>query len=120
MQYINTKQKTLILSVIHKHGHLTVEQIKDLLVDQKVSIATIYRNLNILSLEGKIKKIFGDDVVYYETVKDEHYHFECTCCHNVTDIDPSLIKISLNHSLTGIAKKTIFLYGICNSCQNNK
>ena len=118
MQYINTKQKTLILSVIHKHGHLTVEQIKDLLVDQKVSIATIYRNLNILSLEGKIKKIFGDDVVYYETVKDEHYHFECCKCKNVIDIDPKFVNIKIDHSFAKTTRKTLFLYGICPNCQN--
>ena len=120
MEYRNTRQKSIILSTIHKYGHLTSEELLELLKDEKISIATIYRNLNILAEEGKIKKINSDNKTMYETIKDEHYHFECTCCHNVTDIDPSLIKISLNHSLTGIAKKTIFLYGICNSCQNNK
>lgn len=118
MEYRNTKQKSIILSTIHKYGHLTVEELLDLLKDEKISIATIYRSLNVLTLEGKIKKINSDNKTMYETIKDEHYHFECTCCHNVIDIDPSLIKINVNHSLKGIAKKSVFLYGICNSCQS--
>ena len=39
-------------------------------------------------VEGKIKKIHSDDVAYYETIKEEHYHFECCKCKNVIDIDP--------------------------------
>ena len=31
MQFRNTKQKSMIFSTIHKYGHLTVEQIKELL-----------------------------------------------------------------------------------------
>ena len=113
----NTKQKSIILSIIDKHGHLTIEELMELLKDKKISIATIYRNLNILALEGKIKKIYSDDKVMYETIKTEHYHFECTCCKKVYDIDPSLVKININHSITAVAKKTLFLYGICNDCQ---
>ena len=69
MNYRNTKQKTLILSIIEKYGHLTIEQIKNLLEDENVSIATIYRNLNILTEEGKIKKVCSDNITVYETIK---------------------------------------------------
>ena len=117
MQYRNTKQKSMIFSTIHKHGHLTVEQIKDLLTDESVSIATIYRNLNILTLEGKIKKIYSDDLVLYETIKDEHHHFECIKCKNVIDIDPKFVNIKIDHSIANATRKTLFLYGICPNCQ---
>ena len=117
MQFRNTKQKSIIFSIIHKHGHLTVEQIKDLLTDEKISIATIYRNLNILSLEGKIRKIYSDDLVLYETIKDEHHHFECIKCKNFIDIDPKLVNIKIDHSIANATRKTLFLYGICPNCQ---
>ena len=117
MTFRNTKQKSIILSTIDKHGHLTIEELMELIKDENISIATIYRNLNMLALEGKIKKIYSDDKVMYETIKLDHYHFECTCCKKVYDIDPSLIKININHSITAVAKKTLFLYGICTDCQ---
>ena len=117
MQFRNTKQKSMIFSTIHKYGHLTVEQIKELLEKENVSVATIYRNLNILSLEGKIKKIYSDDLVLYETIKDEHYHFECTKCKKVIDIDPKFVNIKIDHSIANATRKTLFLYGICPNCQ---
>ena len=117
MQFRNTKQKSMILAAIHKYGHLTVEQIKEVLADEKVSIATIYRNLNILSLEGKIKKINSDDLTVYETIKEEHYHFECCKCKNVIDIDPKFVNIKIDHSIANASRKTLFLYGVCPNCQ---
>ena len=61
MQYRNTKQKTTILNAIDTYGHVTVEELKEILHNnnEDVSIATIYRNLNILAEEGKIKKVFS-------------------------------------------------------------
>ena len=117
MQFRNTKQKSMIFSILHKYGHLTVEQIKDLLVEEKISIATIYRNLNILTLEGKIKKIYSDDLTLYETIKEEHYHFECLKCKNVIDIDPKFVNIKIDHSIANATRKTLFLYGICPNCK---
>ena len=120
MTFRNTKQKTIIFDAIDNYGHLTVEELKEILYNNKedVSIATIYRNLNILSLENKIKKVFLEDKVVYETIKDYHYHFECKECHKIIDIDPSLINIKINHSITGVTKKDIFLYGVCEDCKN--
>lgn len=118
MGYRNTKQKMMILDLISKYGHLGVEEIKDLLSSENVSQATIYRNINILSAEGKIKKICSDNVVKYEIIKEHHYHFECSCCKKVYDIDPSLIQITVNESIAEVTNKTLFLYGICNECKN--
>ena len=77
-------------------------------------------NLNILAEEGKIKKVFSEDKAVYETIKKTHYHFECQLCHKIIDIDPSLINIKINHSITGVTKKDLFLYGICDECKNKE
>ena len=122
MQYRNTKQKTTILNAIDTYGHVTVEELKEILHNnnEDVSIATIYRNLNILAEEGKIKKVFSEDKAVYETIKKTHYHFECQLCHKIIDIDPSLINFKINHSITGGTKKDLFLYGICDECKNKE
>ena len=122
MQYRNTKQKTSILNAIDTYGHVTVEELKEILHNnnEDVSIATIYRNLNTLAEEGKIKKVFSEDKAVYETIKKTHYHFECQLCHKIIDIDPTLINIKINHSITGVTKKDLFLYGICDECKNKE
>ena len=118
MQYRNTKQKNIILSTIDNYGHITVDDLINVLKESNadISIATIYRNLNILTEEKKIKKIHTENYTMYETIKSTHYHFECEQCHKVIDIDPSLINIKINYSIAGVNKKDLFLYGLCNNC----
>ena len=121
MQYRITKQKSLIYSIIMQNGHLTVDELIELLKQQdlKISLSTIYRNLNILTQEGKIKKIKSENKSSDETIKEHHYHFECNSCHQVFDVDPSLVQIKIHHSAAVITKKDLFLYGICESCKKN-
>lgn len=118
MQYRNTKQKNIIFSTIDNYGHISVEDLINVLKDinADISLATIYRNLNILTEEGRIRKIHTENLTMYETIKKPHYHFECEKCHKVVDIDPSLIDIKINYSIAGVNKKDLFLYGTCNSC----
>lgn len=119
MTFRNTKQKSIIYSCIDKHGHVTIEQLIDLLKNENISVATIYRNINILSLENKIKKVSSDDKIVYEINKNDHYHFECRCCKKIYDIPTSLIKVSIDHSISSVTNKSIVLYGICKDCQLN-
>jgi Fe2+ or Zn2+ uptake regulation protein len=120
MQYRNTKQKNIIFSTIDDYGHISVDELINILKEQNadISLATIYRNLNILTEEGKIKKVHTEDLTVYETIKTPHYHFECEKCHNIVDIDPDLISIKINYSIADVSKKDLFLYGICNNCIN--
>ena len=106
------------MSTIDNYGHITVDALIDVLKETNadISIATIYRNLNILTEEKKIKKIHTENFTMYETIKSTHYHFECEKCHKVIDIDPSLINIKINYSIAGVNKKDLFLYGLCNNC----
>ena len=120
MQYRNTHQKCKIYNTIDKNGHLTVEELINILKDEKddMSLSTIYRNLTILTEEKKIKKIYSNYKTMYETIKEDHYHFECLKCHNVIDIDKNKITIKINQSDIDVIKNDLFLYGICNKCKN--
>lgn len=121
MNYRNTKQKELILSLFQKHGHLTTSQIISLMADQEISLATIYRNLNILCKEGKLKivKINQDDV--YELAKKHHYHLQCKCCNDIVDVDEEQIQISMPSSLKENVESIEFvLIGICPTCKERE
>lgn len=121
MQYRNTKQKSTIYSIIDQNGHVSVEELVRYLrqINSKISLATIYRNLNVLTKENKIKKVQSANKLVFETIKENHYHFECEKCHKIFDIDLDLINIKINHSPATITRKELFLYGICNGCNNN-
>ena len=119
MVYRNTKQKSIILSIIEEKGHMTINDLIDYIKSHNIPISTstIYRNLSILSLENKIRKIQSNDKIFYETLKHSHYHFECNNCHKVIDLDSSLINIKLDKSLTYVTEKVLFLYGLCDDCR---
>ena len=63
----NTKQKEIILDIIEKqHNSFTVKDIYNKL-DKKIGLTTIYRLVDKLMSEGKLKKyIDNDNNTYYQ------------------------------------------------------
>ena len=52
-----------------------------------ISLATVYRNLNLLVELNKAIKIKSEDgKVRFDAVIDDHYHFTCSECGKVQDI----------------------------------
>ena len=121
MNYRNTWQKNKIYEMIHEAGHISIDELILSLDNSAISTSTIYRNLKILQQENKIKTISCQSGTLFETVKENHYHFECLKCHRVYDVDTELVTVKINRSvLNDILKKEVFLYGTCTHCQNNK
>ena len=56
--------------------------------DSKLSLGTVYRNLNLMYSQGEILKLnCGDNSVRYDGNTSPHYHIVCTECGNVYDIN---------------------------------
>ncbi|MCC8014086.1 MAG: transcriptional repressor [Eubacterium sp.] len=85
-----SRQRDEILNVIARSDmHLSAEEIFMHLkgIGENISIATVYRNLNILSDKGFIKKIsVGDGVERYDKSTKPHGHLVCTSCGSIRDI----------------------------------
>lgn len=131
MQLRMTNQREIILrELIKSKEHLTADELYDIVkkVMPRISLATVYRNLEILSeakMIGKLEisgrqKRFDYDV-------SEHDHIYCAVCHRVDNLN--IERKSLNteelgaaagYSITGCRLEII---GICPECQekgNNK
>ena len=86
-----------------------------------ISLATVYRNLNLLVELGKAIKIKGEDgKVRYDAVIDDHYHFTCTRCSKVQDIHIEHFE-HINHAASlkfdgKIDTHSIMFSGICKEC----
>ena len=118
MNYRNTWQKNKIYETIESAGHISVDELIMSLDNSMISTSTIYRNLKILQEENRIKPIHCESRTLFETIKGNHYHFECLKCHRVYDIDTDLVSIKINHSiLSDVLKKEVFLYGTCSHCK---
>jgi len=88
-----------------------------------LSMGTVYRNLNILIEQGKVKKIeSGSTFDRFEANITPHYHFMCEKCGAVIDLDVPVDndlheKIYRETGYKPIRHETDF-FGICPKCRD--
>jgi Fe2+ or Zn2+ uptake regulation protein len=91
----STKQKRAILEIFdQQNSHLAAEEVYQLVraMLPKISLGTVYRNLETLSQQGELlKTVFPDGKARYEGAKNtHHHHMVCMGCSNVIDISSAL------------------------------
>ena len=121
-----TSQRSAIFDLlIDKEGHFDCEEIYNKLKRKNISVslATVYRTLDVLYINSFIRKLdIGDGTFRYERKinKSHHDHLICTVCGNIHEFmsqviedEQALICKSLKFKLE---KHTHLLYGICKEC----
>jgi len=124
-----TPQRVAIIESIfaNPHEHLSADDIYALLhaSHPEISLATVYRTLDILADIGVLQKItFGNGPARYELSRDPqhyHHHLICTRCGKVAEFEEDLLE-PLEQA---VARKTGFavvdhevkLFGLCPACQ---
>ena len=123
----NTKQKAIILDAVKSRcDHPTAEQIYNQVheVDQKISVGTVYRNLDILSKQKDITNIKLFHADRYDLKTENHNHFICEKCGKVFDINiPYNTKLdNTKHDGFYISSHQTVYKGLCPKCDksNNK
>ena len=119
---------TILKAVYTMHGHFTLEELNDRLVNEMnfpVSRATLYNTLNLfLSLRLVIRHRFQGSTKY-EACYDNtsHCHQICTMCGKVNEVkSPEIIQAVDNMQLRRFRKDgfTLYVYGVCSSCQQKQ
>lgn len=123
-----TRQRALVLEVLQQScEHLDAEAIHDQvrIYDPRVSLATIYRTLNMLK-ELKLVDEYqlGEEHGHFEAAPyHPHYHFTCEKCHRVIEFDSPKINAEIKRlleaqdlTITGI---NLQVSGICPECRNS-
>ena len=93
----NTVQRQLIFDAVKELDiHATAEQVVEHLAKTHPSIgrATVYRNLSYMAETGELLRIssyYGS--THYDHNCHEHYHFICSDCKKVIDVDGKLSDI---------------------------
>jgi len=120
-----TSQREVILEEIGKYkGHPTADLLYERVRKRlpRISLATVYRNLEILSKAGKIRKleISGRQKRFDRELK-EHNHICCVQCHRIDNVHiaPEQILASGSEQKTGykISGWRVEFLGICPECQ---
>ena len=94
----NTKQRQVILEELQKmKTHPTASRLYAVLRRRmpKLSLGTVYRNLELLSRMGIIQKIkFSNDEARYDGTVVQHDHLRCVCCGRLDDAPGPPLAIS--------------------------
>lgn len=91
----------------------------------RISLGTVYRNLNLLTDMGEAIKITTPDgAVRFDGTTSPHYHALCTECGRLFDLDMNVSE-SINEEARACFSGTIhshsaIFYGVCGHCQSDK
>ena len=121
----HSRQRDAILKNLSSRlDHPTADMIyRDLREEYpRISLGTVYRNLNLLAELGQIRKIHCEGgTEHYDYDTSDHCHFVCKHCGGVVDLP-----LETDHQLNALAAETgigsvechaLVFYGICRSCE---
>lgn len=122
-----TRQRRVILEELRKvNTHPSADEIYELVRKRlpRISLGTVYRNLDVLSESGEIQKLeLGCTLKRFDGIAENHYHIRCVHCDRVVDA-PIDFGIEIDHKLKNatnfkiIGHKLEFI-GICPACLKN-
>lgn len=89
----------------------------------RISLATVYKNLEALVSCGAASKLsYGDSAARYDIRTDHHYHTRCLECGRIADLDPAgeeeLRRLIRPPRGFAVSDYRIELVGRCRKCQD--
>ena len=121
-----TRQRKVILEELRNvTTHPSADEIYEMVRRRlpRISLGTVYRNLEILSETGEIQKLeLGCTLKRFDGIAENHYHIRCIRCDRVVDA-PVDFHTEIGHELKAatdfkiIGHKLEFI-GVCPDCDN--
>jgi Fe2+ or Zn2+ uptake regulation protein len=122
-----TRQRSAVYSYLREgRQHPTAEEVylavkKEL---PRISLATVYKNLEALVNCGLATKVAaGDGAARYDIRTDHHYHSRCLSCGGMVDLDPEaegalpeLVRVPVEFEVT---RYRIEVLGFCSNCRQS-
>ena len=118
----NTQQKEAIYSAFEQADRpLSPEEVLALAARKvgRLSIATVYRNINVLVASETLAKVEvpGEPSRYEVAGKEHHHHFQCDRCRRLYELPGCLVRekprLPRGFRSTG---HEVFFYGLCAEC----
>ena len=121
----NTRQRTVVLEELRKVTcHPTAAELYEIARTRlpKISLGTVYRNLELLAQNGVIQKLdINGAEARFDGNPARHYHVRCTRCGRVDDVHdlPEDFVKGQVQSLAGydIVGFRLDFVGVCPDCQ---
>lgn len=116
--------------LISRKDHPTAEVVYSNVIKEfpNISLGTVYRNLSFLVDNGQAVKVpCNDGSVHFDGNTMPHYHFQCTECNALIDLDcncetaeKAFLAAAGENFKGSIAGNVSFFYGICECCLNKR
>ena len=124
----NTKQRQVILEELQKlSSHPTAAGLYKIVSCRlpKISLGTVYRNLDLLTRAGVIRKLeFGSEEARFDGNPRPHDHIRCVKCGKVDDIHrPPLDLVGgVVNDFDGydVLGHRVEFFGLCPQCKNSR
>jgi len=121
-----TKQRSMIIEELMKlHSHPSADELYESVRKRlpRISLGTVYRNLEILSREGIIHRLgSGGSPRRFDGTMDEHSHIRCTRCGRIDDV-PSGGKLTecdkgiVRGTGYRVLERRVEFLGLCPACR---
>lgn len=109
-------------ALLEAPDHPTAEQVYERVRRRvpRISVGTVYRNLEKLRKQGRVRVLrLHDTAARFDAVDEEHDHFVCENCGRVEDVKP-VCPPDLWRDLEArgyvVARRSVVGYGLCPSC----
>ncbi|NQU20089.1 MAG: transcriptional repressor [Candidatus Nealsonbacteria bacterium] len=124
----NTPQRRVILEELRNvTSHPTAVELYELVRQRmpKISLGTVYRNLDLLAQQGTIQKhALGGAEARFDGSTHRHYHVRCDCCGRMDDLDGIYDNLvgeqpaqAVGYQILGCRLELI---GICSDCRRRE
>jgi len=122
-----SKQRKVILEELQKvNSHPTADEVYDMVrkIIPRISLGTVYRNLEFLSSKGLVLKLGAPGAQKrFDGVAEPHPHIRCAVCTQVADVECDVeIPIIPDSCTSGytILNTNVEFVGICPKCQKTQ
>lgn len=120
-----TKNKQLIIDILTESGgHLTAEEVflEAKKRSEKISLATVYNNLNSLCEESAIRRMpSSDGKDRFDKAFMPHGHLVCEKCRKIIDFpSEGIADVVLRNTGVRAESYDLNVYYVCDDCKNNR
>ena len=122
-----TRQRRVILEELRKvNTHPSADEVYEMVRKRlpRISLGTVYRNLEVLSDSGEIKKLEpGSALKRFDGNSSEHFHIRCVRCDRIADVpmvsDFDIDLADMTPAEYEILGHRLEFFGLCPHCTNN-
>ena len=122
-----TRQRRVILEELRKvNTHPSADEVYEMVRKRlpRISLGTVYRNLDVLSETGEIKKLEpGSSLKRFDGNPSEHFHIRCIRCDRIADVpmanDFEIDLAEMTPIEYEILGHRLEFFGLCPYCLNS-